>query len=107
MNDLQSITESQKHQNARVIVSEESANVRWGEQNLREVSKRIQYAYGRVVFWRKNLFMPPTSAAAETTKLMNGWMKNWPLNNIAFKAINIMPSLLLQNPSKHLKQKII
>ena len=51
--------------------------------------------------------MLPTSAAAETTKLMNGWMKNWSLNDIAFKAIHIMPSLLLQNPSKHLKQKII
>ena len=79
MNDLQSITESQQHQNARVIVNEESTNIRWGEQNLREVSKRIQDAYGRVVFWRKNLFMLPTSAAAETTKLMNGWMKNWSL----------------------------
>ena len=103
MNDLQNITESQQHQNARVIVNEESTNIRWGEQNLREVSKRIQDAYGRVAFWRKNLFMLPTSAAAETTKLMNGWMKNWPLNDIAFKAIHIMPSLLLQNPSKHLK----
>ena len=103
MNDLQRITESQQHQNTRVIVSEESPNIRWGGQNLCEVSKRIQDAYGRVVFWRKNLFMRPISAAAETTKLMNGWMKNWPLNDIAFKVIHIMPSLLLQNPSKHLK----
>ena len=48
---------------------------RWGEQNLREVSKSIQDTYQRIVFWKKNLFMLPTDASAnkyiaETTKLM-------------------------------------
>ena len=74
INDLQSTTESQQRQNARVIVSEECTNIRWGEQNLREVSKRIRDAYERIVFWKKNLFMLPTGAAAkkyitDTTKL--------------------------------------
>ena len=72
MNDLQSITESQQRQNARVIVSKECTNIRWGEQNLREVSKKIEDAYQSIVFWKKNLLMLPAGAAAETTKLMNG-----------------------------------
>ena len=100
INDLQSTTESQQRQNTRVIVSGKCKNIRYGEQNLREVSKKIQDAYERIVFWKKNLFKLPTGAAAkkyitETTKLMNGWTNNSPLKDIAFKAIHIMPSLLL------------
>ena len=53
INDLQSTTGSQQHQDARVIVSEECTNIKWGEQNLREVSKRIQDPYERIVFWKK------------------------------------------------------
>ena len=55
--------------------------------------------------------MLPTGAAAkkyitETTKLMNGWTNNLPLKDIDFKAaIDIMPSLLLQKPSKTSKAK--
>ena len=79
------------------------------EQNLREVSKKIQDVYELIVFWKKNVFMLPTGTAAkkyitETTKLMNGWTNNLLLKDIAFKAIHIMPSLL-QNPSKTSKAK--
>ena len=110
VNDLQSTIESQQRYNARVVVSEECTNIRWGEQNLREVSKKIQDAYERIVFWKKNLFMLRTGAAAkkyitETTKLMNGWTNNSSLKDIALKAILIMPSLLLQKPSKTSKTK--
>ena len=54
--------------------------------------------------------MPPTGAAAkkyitETTKLMNRWTNNSPLKDIAFKAMHIMPSFLLQKPSKTSKAK--
>ena len=110
VNDLQITTESQQRQNARVIISEECTNIRWGEQNLRKVSKRIQDAYESIVFWKKNLFMLPTDAAAknyitETTKLINDWANNSPLKDISFKAIHIMPSLLLQKPSKTSKVK--
>ena len=54
INDLQSTTESQQHQNAREIVSEEYTNIKLGERNLREVSKKIQDAYERSVFWKKS-----------------------------------------------------
>ena len=78
VNDLQSTTESQQRQNAREIISEEYTNIKWGERNLCEVSKKIHDAFERIVFWTKNLFLLPTGAAAkkstiETTKLMNGW----------------------------------
>ena len=77
VNDLQSTTELQQRQNVRETVSEEYTNIKWGERNLREVSKKIQNAEERTVFWKKNLFMLPTGLAAkkyikETTKPMNG-----------------------------------
>ena len=108
VNDLQSTTESQQRQNVREIVSEEYTNIKWGERNLREVSKKIQDE--RLVFWKKNLLMLPTGAAAkkcitETTKLMNGWTDNSPLKGIAFTVIHVIPSLLLQKPSKTSKAK--
>ena len=77
INDLPSTTELQQLQDVREIVSEEYTNIKWGEWNLLEISKKIQDAYERIVFWKKILFMLPTGAAAknyiaETTKLMNG-----------------------------------
>ena len=41
----------------------------------------------------------------ETTKLMNGWTNNSPFKDIAFMAIHVMHSLLLQKPSKTSKAK--
>ena len=110
LNDPQSTTESQKRQNIREIVSEEYTNTKWKERNLREVSKKIQDAYERIVFWKKNLFMLQTGATAkkyitETTKLMNGWTNNSPFKDITFTAIHVMPSLLLQKLSKTSKAK--
>ena len=43
----------------------------------------------------------------ETTKMINFWTENSPLKLIAFKALHIMPALLLQKLSKHRNQKII
>ena len=36
---------------------------------------------------------------------MNEWIHEQPLKDIAFKAIMVMPSLLLQKPSRKLKSK--
>ena len=65
VNDLQSTTESQQRQNVREVVSEEYTTIKCRERNLREVSKKIQDGYERIVFWKKNLFMLPTGAAAK------------------------------------------
>lgn len=54
--------------------------------------------------------MLPTGAIAkkyitETTKLVNDWTNNLLLKDITYKAMHIMPSLLLQKPSKTSKAK--
>ena len=54
--------------------------------------------------------MLPTGAAgkkyiSETTRLINAWLNDSPLKYLAFKAIHIMPNLLLQKPSKTSKSK--
>ena len=72
----------------------------WGEKNGDEVAKSIETAYEKIVFWKKNLFMLHTGAAGkkyitELTKLMNSWVNDSPLKNISFKAIHVMPGLLL------------
>ena len=109
INDLQSTTESQQLQNAKEIVSEKYTNIKWGEQNLREVSKKIQDAYESIAFCKKKLMLSTGAAAkkyiTETTNLINGWTNNSPLKDIAFKAIHVTHSLLLQKPSKISKTK--
>ena len=37
----------------------------------------------------------------EITRLINLWTNDSPLENIALKAIHIMPALLLQRPNKN------
>ena len=66
--------------------------------------------YEQIVYWRKNLFLLPSRKAGkqyidETTKLMNEWLIESPLKDIAFKATLIMPNLLLQKLSKNSKAK--
>ena len=63
-----------------------------------------------IVFWKKNLFMLPTGSIGkryvrEISRLMNAWQEDSPLKNIAFKAIHIMPNMLLQKPSKKSKAR--
>ena len=41
----------------------------------------------------------------EITRLMNAWTNDSPLKEIAFKAIMVMPNLLLQKPYKESKSK--
>ena len=71
--------------------------------------KDVNHAYEKIVYWRKNLFMVPSGAAGkkfinETTKMLNFWTDNSPLNLIAHKALHV-PALLLQKPSKTSKSK--
>ena len=83
---------------------------KWGNEGSVNITKYICDAYEKIVFWRKNIFMLPTGSIGkkyvlETTKLLNAWTSNSPMKDIAFKAIHIMPSLLLQKPSKTSKAK--
>lgn len=72
--------------------------------------KRIEYACEIIVFWRKNLVMLPTGAAAKLYVLviidfMNIWSNNSSVKYLIFKTVLLVPSLLLQKPSKASKSK--
>ena len=76
---------------------------KWGTEGSRNITKYINDADEKIVFWRKNIFMLPTGSVGkkyvvETTRLLNAWSSNSPMKDIAF--IPIVPSLLLQKPSK-------
>ena len=83
---------------------------KWGERDSIFVEAAINEIYEEIVFWRKNLFMLPTGRAGksfidEMEKLLNTWVDNTAMKDIALKAIMIMPSLLLQKPSKDSKSR--
>ena len=70
----------------------------------------LNTVYDKVVFWRKNIFLLPSGRFGklyieETTRLINSWTHNSPLQDVAVKAIMVMPNLLLQKPSRNLKSK--
>ena len=87
VNDLQSTADSQQRQNVR-------CNVRI---NVFSSGRKTYSCFQQVQLRKKYI--------TETTKLMNGWTNNSPLKDIAFTAIHVMPSLLLQKPSKTSKAK--
>ena len=70
----------------------------------------VSTVYEQVVYWKKNLFLLPSGKAGkqyidETTKLINEWLQESPLKDIALKSIMIMPNLLLQKSSQKSKAK--
>ena len=65
----------------------------------------LEEAYEQIVYWRKNVFMVPTSTSGKkffnkTTIHFDQWTNDTPLKSIALKAINVMPDLLQQKPSR-------
>ena len=77
----------------------------WGDVSGSEITNAINDCYEKTVFWRRNLFILPNGAAGknyirEVTRLLNAWTENSPRCEISIKAIHIMPSLLLQKPSR-------
>jgi len=82
----------------------------WGIIDGKTFTKNVNNVYEKIVYWKKNLFMLPTGKAGkvyidEMTKLLNSWSNETSLMNVAFKALMIMPNLLLQKPSKTSKAK--
>ena len=70
----------------------------------------LNAVYDKVVFWRKNIFLLPSGKSGkqyieETTGLINSSVHNSLLQGVAFKAIMVMPNLLLQEPAKNSKSK--
>ena len=82
----------------------------WGNYTSHEFDANVSTVYEQIVYCKKNLFLLPSRKAGkqyidETTKLMNKWLQESPLKDVAFKAVMIMPNLLLQKPSKNSKAK--
>ena len=82
----------------------------WGNYKKPEFVKMLNTVYDKVVFWRKNIFLLPSGRSGklyivEATRLINYWTHNSPLQDVAFKAIMVMPNLLLQKPSRNSKSK--
>ena len=90
--------------------STQSVKYIWGKYKDHEFEKNFPQVYETVVFWRKNMFLLPSGKAGrkfieEVSRLISEWLHDSPLKNIAFKAIMVMPSLLLQKPSQKSKSK--
>jgi len=82
----------------------------WGETQGSIAIDEINECYEKIVFWRRNLFLLPKGSSGkdylrEVTRLCNAWSENTPLRECSWKAIHIMPALLLQKPSKTSKSK--
>ena len=78
----------------------------WGKQKEAQSVKMLNAVYGKVVFWRKNIFLlpcvkPGKQYIEETTRLINSWIHNSPLQDVVFKEIKIMPNFRLQKPGRN------
>ena len=83
---------------------------KWGRYDSYQFEENLSLVYEKIVYWKKNLFLLPSGRTGkqfieETTKLINEWLHDSPLKDIAFKAIMTMPSLLIQKPSKKSKSR--
>ena len=88
----------------------ETSAYKCGECTNKQFQENISSIYEKTVYWKKNIFLLPTGECGrcfidETTRLIDAWVRDSPLKNIALKAVIIMPSLLLKNPSKDSKTK--
>ena len=90
--------------------STQSLRYKWGNYQDYLFERNLSLAYEKIVYWKKNLFLLPSGQAGksfidEMSRLMNEWIRESPLKDIAFKAIMVMPGLLLQKPSRKSKSK--
>ena len=82
----------------------------WGSLSLEDVTQVISAIYEEAVYWKRNLFKLPSGKPGkeyidECTRLVQEWINNSQLKLISLKALMIMPSILLQKPSKNSKAK--
>ena len=88
----------------------ETSTYKWGEYTDKQIEENVSSIYTKIVYWKKNVFLLPTGKSErcftdEATKLIDTWVRGSPLKNIALKSVMIMPSLLLQKPSKGSKSE--
>ena len=83
---------------------------KWGDVSGNKFSNDLNFIYDKIVYWKKNLFLLPSGSVGksfirEMTRLVNSWIKDSPIKDVALKARHVMPALLLQKPSKKSKSK--
>ena len=84
----------------------------WNDVRGTVFEKDLNDAYEKIVHWKRNLFKMSCGAAGkkyieEITRLLKLWIQDSPLKSIALKAVNVIPALLLQKPSKILSRRTI
>ena len=82
----------------------------WGLLKGPFIKETFGNAYDEIIKWKKNLFKVPSGAQGKayvkaTSKVINYYVNNSPLQNVAMTALMVMPALLLQKPSKRSKTK--
>ena len=81
---------------------------KWGNYDGHVFEKSLNVIYDIIAYWKKNLFMLPTTAGKdfidEITCLLNAGIQ-YPMEHITFKVIMVMPSLIPQKSSHNSKGK--
>ena len=89
-------------------ISTPSLRYKWDNYQDYLSERNVSLAYEKIVNWKKNLFLLPSGQAGksfidEMSRLINESIRKSPLKDIAFKAIMVMPCLLLEKPSRKSK----
>ena len=83
---------------------------RWGLHDGEDVQNILHSIYAEIFHWKRNIFQIPLGAvgkrfAAETTRLLQQFAEGSALESVAFLAMMVMPSLLLQHPDSSATHK--
>jgi len=76
----------------------------WGDRSADILTPLMEAAHREVMYWRPNLFVPPSGNAAndlatEMTKLLLGFVEKTGLERVALTAFFTLPHLILQLPA--------
>jgi len=80
----------------------------WGALNGTTFKDLITHCYEKVVHWKRNMIKVPSGKSGnlfvkELTRLFQGYVSDSALQSVALKAAMVLPSLVLQKPSKKSK----
>ena len=80
----------------------------WGNLNGTTFKDVITHCYEKVVHWKRNMIKVPSGKSGnlfvkELTRLFQAYVSDSALQSVALKAAMVLPSLVLQKPSKKSK----
>ena len=88
----------------------EPINSYWKEKPGTTFVNELSNAYDKIAYWRKKLFLLPTGTMERSfidkmERMINAWVYDRPIKDIALNVLHAMPALLLQKPIKSFKSK--